>query len=419
MAIDTRARGMAATAQKQIIDATVHNKGYFATLLELQTAHPIGVVGDYAIVGTTDTIWVWDDVSLAWVDTQHTPVLNADEVIYDNSTSGLEAAEVQAAIDEIVSLQSQVIANIEIDGNRTDSYIEDGSEIRPFKTLGAAITAMSASSAAGFSVNIAYATYTESGDLTLPNKPITVYGNNSIISNSGHTITIPNPYFIRYNLFTNSNVVYDNFSAGARCIVQGGGIVGNVTINSYVEMTMCQLSGGTVSVGATGQLFVTICSPTSVFTSAGVLFMERVNINTGKHSNYLIESTAGFLSVSNSLLTNLYEGGCISCNNGATTTPNILANNYIIAYAGNALNLGTAAVAYSKNFIVGAVSGGVGIIPVNSDAIGGGTIMGLGSDATGDIYYRAATGVLTRLGIGTEGQVLSVSSGGLPYWKTL
>jgi len=61
---------------------------------------------------------------------------------------------------------------------------------------------------------------------------------------------------------------------------------------------------------------------------------------------------------------------------------------------------------------------GTHLIPVSSDIIGGATVMGLGSDATGDIYYRAATtGILTRLGIGSAGQVLSVFSG-LPSWQT-
>jgi hypothetical protein len=42
----------------------------------------------------------------------------------------------------------------------------------------------------------------------------------------------------------------------------------------------------------------------------------------------------------------------------------------------------------------------------------------LGSDATGDIYYRSSGGVLARLPIGsTNGQVLVVSSG-LPAWST-
>lgn len=39
----------------------------------------------------------------------------------------------------------------------------------------------------------------------------------------------------------------------------------------------------------------------------------------------------------------------------------------------------------------------------------------LGSDATGDIYYRNSSGLLTRLGIGGAGEVLKVA-GGVPTW---
>jgi hypothetical protein len=41
----------------------------------------------------------------------------------------------------------------------------------------------------------------------------------------------------------------------------------------------------------------------------------------------------------------------------------------------------------------------------------------LGSDATGDLFYRNSGGAVTRLGIGTTGQVLAVTSG-LPAWAT-
>lgn len=41
----------------------------------------------------------------------------------------------------------------------------------------------------------------------------------------------------------------------------------------------------------------------------------------------------------------------------------------------------------------------------------------LGSDATGDVYYRNSGGLLARLGIGTSGQVLNVAAG-LPAWAT-
>ena len=52
----------------------------------------------------------------------------------------------------------------------------------------------------------------------------------------------------------------------------------------------------------------------------------------------------------------------------------------------------------------------------STDVLGGVT-MTLGSDATGDIYYRAAGGALTRLGLGSSGQVLSVSAS-LPAWTS-
>src|SRR5690348_2005762 len=46
----------------------------------------------------------------------------------------------------------------------------------------------------------------------------------------------------------------------------------------------------------------------------------------------------------------------------------------------------------------------------------GGVTMTLGSDATGDIYYRNSGGVLTRLAIGAANKVLTVISG-LPSWQ--
>lgn len=55
-------------------------------------------------------------------------------------------------------------------------------------------------------------------------------------------------------------------------------------------------------------------------------------------------------------------------------------------------------------------SGGLG-----TGAVVGGVTMTLGSDGTGDMYYRNAGGVLTRVPIGTESYVMTVVSG-LPAW---
>lgn len=42
--------------------------GWFATPQVLQAAHPTGQNGQWAIIGTTDTIWTWDSDTSAWVD---------------------------------------------------------------------------------------------------------------------------------------------------------------------------------------------------------------------------------------------------------------------------------------------------------------------------------------------------------------
>ena len=45
-----------------------HDKGYYATVEELKEQHTTGVVGDFALIGSTDTLWVWDDGTSQWVD---------------------------------------------------------------------------------------------------------------------------------------------------------------------------------------------------------------------------------------------------------------------------------------------------------------------------------------------------------------
>jgi len=53
----------------------------------------------------------------------------------------------------------------------------------------------------------------------------------------------------------------------------------------------------------------------------------------------------------------------------------------------------------------------------STGAVIAGATMTLGSDAEGDVYYRNASGVLTRLGVGTDADVLTLASG-VPSWAT-
>ena len=47
----------------------------------------------------------------------------------------------------------------------------------------------------------------------------------------------------------------------------------------------------------------------------------------------------------------------------------------------------------------------------------GSLALNVGSDATGDILYRNSSGNMTRLGVGTDGQVLTLAAG-VPSWVT-
>jgi hypothetical protein len=53
----------------------------------------------------------------------------------------------------------------------------------------------------------------------------------------------------------------------------------------------------------------------------------------------------------------------------------------------------------------------------STGAVIAGATMTVGSDATGDVYYRNASGVLTRLAAGSDADVLTLASG-IPSWAT-
>ena len=44
----------------------INNLWYFADPTALNTAHPTATAGNFAIVGSTDTVWIWDDTTSAW-----------------------------------------------------------------------------------------------------------------------------------------------------------------------------------------------------------------------------------------------------------------------------------------------------------------------------------------------------------------
>jgi hypothetical protein len=290
----------------------------------------------------------------------------------------------------------------------------------PYKTLSDAVAAMG-SPTVGFALYLATGTYSEASAVTMPNVPITLYGNNSTITFAAG-ITFPNANYSRYDLNTIGNVVFSSTSVG-RIIFQGGSITGNLTLNgSLVDAKSISLLSGVITVNAAAQLLLIACTVTSTITGSGIIFLEDINMNTSK-SGYLVTSTiGGTLAVANCLITNGGTGGAISCDNGAdgTTRVNIVANNFIATASGVSVATGTSKTIYSKNTVTVSPTG-TGYMPVNTDITGAGNIMALGSDATGDMYYRAATALLTRIAPNSTvtKMFLSQTSSGAPAWGTV
>ena len=302
--------------------------------------------------------------------------------------------------------------DIYVDSNRVDTYTANGTINKPYKTFSAAVAAITQAS----TLHLASGTYTEAANVNLPNFNIVVYGNNSTLNAAGHTITITNPNYTRYDMNTVGDVVF-NSSAAGRVLVQGGSITGNIIANGLIDFKSITLSGGTVTCNANCQMLAIVSTISSQITGSGILLLEDNNFNATKASPLITSSAGGTLIAANNLVTNLGAGGAISCSNGAdgVTRSNSISNNIITVASGAPVAAGTAITFYSKNIING-TNTGTGYVPINSDIIGPSSVA-VGSDATGDTYYRGATTSLTRLGIGAAGTVLT-SSGTVPVWGT-
>jgi len=116
----------------------------------------------------------------------------------------------------------------------------------------------------------------------------------------------------------------------------------------------------------------------------------------------------------NTVTTNLSLGGAATTfAAGGTPTTSLTANYFINATASGQTK--------TLNFGTGGASGSTTAINIGSATSGATTNTKLNitpaSDATGDLWYRNASGFMTRLGIGTAGQVLTVAAG-LPSWAT-
>ena len=100
------------TLDRQNFDRVVHFKGYFTSEAKLKESYPTGQVGDYAIVGATDTVWAWDDTTSKWLNTTEQGIVisvngRTGEVVLTKTDVGLSNVDNTSDVNKPISTPQQ------------------------------------------------------------------------------------------------------------------------------------------------------------------------------------------------------------------------------------------------------------------------------------------------------------------------
>lgn len=187
------------------------------------------------------------------------------------------------------------------------------------------------------------------------------------------------------------------------------GTVANATTTPAITLTttvtgILQGNGTAISAATTGNLTdvgtdgITITGGTGAVLGSGTSISQHVADAT--HNGYL--SSTDWTTFNNK---------------GSGTVTSVSGTLNRITSTGGAtpvIDISASYVGQTSITTLGTVTTGT----LSTGAIIGGVTMTLGSDAAYDVYYRGATGVLTRLANGTTGQFLSANTGAAPTWGT-
>jgi len=190
-----------------------------------------------------------------------------------------------------------------------------------------------------------------------------------------------------------------------------GSNVGQLSQNDYFFV-----QNGTVNKGSS---YVVTTVGTITFGTTAITFAEFSNSQVYTAGTGLTLTGTTF-SITNTGVTNATYGTSSAVPTIAINAQGQItsANNTSIAINGNQITSGTV----GSSYITGSYTGitGVGTLTAgtwNGTTIGvgyGGT--GLTSYTAGDLLYASNTSTLAKLGVGTNGQILTVSAG-LPSWQ--
>ena len=120
-----------------------HNLGYYETPEALRAAHPTATAGDFAIVNSTDTVWLWDTDKSVWVDGHKqgevTSVNNKTGTVVLTASDVGAATSAQGALAD-TAVQPAAIADMETQTHAGTTYatkaeLEDKQDILQYSTM--------------------------------------------------------------------------------------------------------------------------------------------------------------------------------------------------------------------------------------------------------------------------------------------
>lgn len=99
----------------------IHNLGWYLTPEALKEAHPTASNGDFAIVGTTDSVWVWDSDTSNWLDTKSSGLVESvngktGEVVLKTSDLENDSEYITKDIDNLTNYLTSTEVNTLLDG---------------------------------------------------------------------------------------------------------------------------------------------------------------------------------------------------------------------------------------------------------------------------------------------------------------
>lgn len=260
----------------------------------------------------------------------HTGRLDRDEVgmdssVYDSDENNI--IDFAEALDDgagnIITPEqlTKVTKVLYVDGNRTDSYTENGSITKPFKTIQSAITA----SSGNVLINVAPGEY--SGDFSLGTEVVSIRGSginatfftgNVTAGDRAHSL---DEFRIKStgSLIVTDNIFARNLHLECATIVSGSGFLNGTNIyikpvSGVVPLTLTSTGGVMLNEGSilgSGNVH-------AINQSSGTIVMFHSYAKNSSLTTATINSSAGVLGIIDSSVYNIGFGIAVNMDNGGS-----------------------------------------------------------------------------------------------------